>query len=204
MTNAAVPESLAVQRLARVLRVAPDRLSYLAETPDADVDAFRRQISRRMLDITAPGSARVAMAAQVVPPRIAAKVVTRNDTPAMTAHLAAVRDSSRATAVAQRLPVAYLARVAALLDLDETADVIRGLPIELTVSVTEELAVQQDWVTMAGMLEILEHDALERCLAALDAERILAITRLLGRSVRDRVAASLGQPLAGRVRAIET
>ncbi|WP_156959698.1 hypothetical protein [Nocardia sp. BMG51109] len=196
MTN-----SLALQRLARVLDVPVDRLGYLTDVPPADLDSFRRRICDHLFEIAAPRLRQAAAAARIIPPQMVAKMVAHNAAPLMTAYLATVLDPDRATAVATRLPPQYLAQVASLLDLDRTAPVIRGLPERIMVSVAENLSAQQDWLTLSGAMTIVSDSALSACLAALDEEAILAIAHLMDNSSRDRAAAMLPEPLAALVRA---
>ncbi|MEU2033795.1 hypothetical protein [Nocardia amamiensis] len=165
--------------LARLLDVPVDRIAYLAELPAEDIAEFRRQLSDLLFESTAPGLAKIAAATKIIPPPIAAKVITRNNSPLMTAHMAAVMDTDRAIATAQRLPPKYLAAVATHLDLSRSAALITGLPDRLVVAVARELADQQDWTTLSAMIEIATDAHLARCLDVLAESEIIAAARLL-------------------------
>ncbi|UGT62320.1 hypothetical protein [Nocardia asteroides] len=194
----------AVTALARLLGVTAERIGYLTDVPAADLAALRILVSDRIFGITEEaGLSSVAAATRLVPPQIAAKVATRNDSPLMTAHLAAVMEPARAAAVAQRLTPQYLARVATYLDLARSGAVIAALPVPLAVEVARELVTAADHPTLAGMLDIATAAQLRGCLAELDPAVLASAAELLsGPESIARVADSAPPELAERLRAL--
>ncbi|MEV0711613.1 hypothetical protein [Nocardia aurea] len=201
MKDSPTARSSTLAGLARVLDVPVDRIAYLAEVPADDIAGLRRQIGDLLFDSTAPGLGKIAAATRVIPPAIAAKVITRNKSALMTAHMAAVMDTPRAIATAKRLPPDYLAEVATHLDLSRSSALIGGLPDDLVVTVARSLADRQDWITLSAMIEIATDAHLARCLDALDAGEIVAAASLIaGSDASARVIALVSEPLATQLR----
>ncbi|MFE6925998.1 hypothetical protein ACFVAV_33645 [Nocardia sp. NPDC057663] len=199
MTAAAV----AISRLAAALDVPDERLSFLADAPAADIDTFRRLVTGYFFDSTADGLGKILAAVRVLPAPVAAKVATHSDSVLMTAHLASVLDIPRAISVARRLRPEFLARAAAFLDLQRSAELIARLPMDMSLAVSRELATREDWLTLGSIIEVATDEQLTGCLQVLDPDALLHAARTVADPVAlKRAAAVAAEPLATQLRDI--
>ncbi|MFI5781316.1 hypothetical protein [Nocardia sp. NPDC051570] len=202
MKDSAAARMIALAGLARVLDVPVARIEYLLEVSAEDLTTFRHQVVDHLFGaVTTAGFSRIVAATRVLPAPVAAKVATHNNSPLMTAHLATAMETSRALGVAKRLPAAFLAQVAAYLDLRRSAPLIAGLPATLAAAVARELADRQDWLTLGELIEITSDDQLTRCLSALDAGEIVTLaSHSNDPAMSDRIAGMVSEPLAEQLR----
>ncbi|MGW6426757.1 hypothetical protein ACWF82_29145 [Nocardia sp. NPDC055053] len=195
--------AVAISRLAAALDVPDERLSFLADRPAADIDTFRRLVTGYFFDATTDGLGKILAAVRVLPAPVAAKVATHNDSVLMTAHLASVLDIPRAISVARRLRPEFLARAAAYLDLQRSAELIAGLPVDMSLAVSRELAAREDWLTLGSIIGVATDEQLTACLRGLDADALLHAARTVADpATLERAAAVAAEPLATRLRDI--
>ena len=205
MIDSAETRAAARDRLARALEIPVERLDYLADVPTGDLDALLHLVYDHFFSVTEDGLGKIVAATRVLPPPVAAKVASHNNSALMTAHLAAVLEPARALSVAKRLRPELLARVAAYLDLHRSAALIAGLPVDLAVAIARTLADRQDWLTLGTVMEVATATQLERCLRALDVEEILSAARLVyDPAALDRLAAVTTTPLSDQLRALHS
>ncbi|WP_433204563.1 hypothetical protein ACQP1G_16190 [Nocardia sp. CA-107356] len=155
-------------KLARTLGVPAEQLTYLVEVPDADLREFRRQVTDLFIEGQVAGLHRVAQASKVIPTAITAKMVARSRGALLAARMSGVLDPAHAVDVAKRLPVDFLADIAARLDPRHSAAIIGGLPEATVIAVGKELAAREDWITLGDLVASISDKAARATEAALD------------------------------------
>lgn len=160
-------------KLARTLGVSEQRIAYLAEVPPADLNRFRGQVADRIYAEHAAGIARITLAARIIPPSIAVRLILRNGSPLLTARLAAATEHGRAVEIARRLPADFLADVAAHLDATQAGRLVSALPPSTVCAVVARLAAAADWVTLGTLVPALPPPLLRAVVGELDGVAIL-------------------------------
>ena len=119
-----------VLKIARLLDVDEAELAYLADVPAADLRDFRAKATDRLFT-SAPGLARAAAVAKLIPSKLVASIAQRAFGPVLCARAAGGADPGKAVDVAKHLPPDFLADVAVHLDPRRVATIIAGVPMEL-------------------------------------------------------------------------
>ncbi len=166
-------------KLARTLGVPVEQLAYLDDVPDVDLRAFRLQVTDLFVAGQEVGLRRVAQAAKVLPTSVAAKMVARSRGALLAARVSGVLDPSHAVDVAKRLPVDFLADIAARLDPRDSAAIIGGLPEATMVAIGKELAAREDWITLGDMVASISDTAARATEAALDGTALVRSARFV-------------------------
>ncbi|WP_327098028.1 hypothetical protein OIE68_03880 [Nocardia vinacea] len=166
-------------KLARTLGVPVEQLAYLADVPDADLREFRRQVTDLFVAGQEAGLRRVAQASKVIPTSITAKMVARSRGALLAARMSGVLDPSHAVDVAKRLPVDFLAEIAARLDPRHSAAIIGGLPEATIVAVGKELAAREDWITLGELVASIPDTAARATESALDGIALVRSAHLV-------------------------
>jgi len=170
---AAVHERAEILRLARLLRKQPEELAFLLEVDDADLRAFRAQVTESLFDAYGDALRRLGAAAKLIPSPIIALVGQKAFGPLLCARIAGELDPGKAVDIAKRLSVTFLADVAVELDPRRAQRIIEALPTQTIVSTSVELADRGDWITLGAFVGYLPVDKLRHCLRALSDEHIL-------------------------------
>ena len=178
-----------VLKLARLLELKPDELSYLSGLPSAEVRDLRDQATDRLFT-SAPGLARAAAAARLIPSGLVATIAQRAFGPMLCARAAGGADTAKAIDVARRLPADFLADVAIHLDPRRTAEIIAAVPEEVVVPVAEELGRRHEHVTMGRFLAFVPDHAVAAAIGALDDETMLRTAFVLEH--KDRLDHAIG------------
>ncbi|MEV4235786.1 MULTISPECIES: hypothetical protein [unclassified Nocardia] len=166
-------------KLARTLGVPVEQLAYLADVPDADLREFRRQVTDLFVAGQEAGLHRVAQASKVIPTPITAKMVARSRGALLAARMSGVLDPSHAVEVAKRLPVDFLADIAARLDPRHSAAIIGALPEATIVAVGKELAAREDWITLGDLVASISDTAARATESALDGVALVRSAHLV-------------------------
>ncbi|MPY78653.1 MAG: hypothetical protein GEV04_09175 [Actinophytocola sp.] len=170
MTTADRPE---IGRIARLLRLRPEQLSFLGDVDDADLIAFRGQLTSTLFDANAGVLTRLGSAAKLLPAPVLAKIAERVFGPLLCARIAGVIDPAKASEVAARLPVDFLTDVAVELDPRRVKQVIRALPNDMVADVARALARREDWITLGQFVGFLAEGHLTAAVDALDDVQLL-------------------------------
>ncbi|WP_433602655.1 hypothetical protein ACQPXH_13365 [Nocardia sp. CA-135953] len=160
-------------KLARTLGVPVEQLAYLGDVSDADLRAFRRQVTDLFVAGQEAGLRRVAQASKVIPTAITAKMVARSRGALLAARMSGVLDPSHAVDVAKRLPVDFLADISALLDPRHAAAINGALPEATIVAVGKELAAREDWITLGELVASISDTSARATEAALDGTALV-------------------------------
>ncbi|OLR94584.1 hypothetical protein [Actinokineospora bangkokensis] len=162
-----------VAKLARVLGEDPARLAYLTALDPADVRAVRDRATEVLFNDSRAAYLRIAAASRLVPNAITAAVAQRAFGPVMCARVASVLEADRALDLASRLPVAFLADVAAHLDPRRLGPILARLPLDRVVSVGHELVRRGDHLTMGLFVADVPDRTLRAVVEALPEEDLL-------------------------------
>lgn len=176
-------------KIARLLDVEEDDVAYLADVPSADLRDFRAKATDRLFD-GAPGLARAAAVARLVPSRLVATVAQRAFGPMLCARAAGGADPAKAVDVAGHLPPEFLADVAIHLDPRRVATIIAGVPTELVGPVAKELERRAEFVTMGRFLAFVPDQAIATAIGALSDETMLRTAFVLEH--KDRLDHAIG------------
>ncbi|MEV4123610.1 hypothetical protein [Nocardia sp. NPDC049707] len=166
-------------KLARTLGVPVEQLDYLGDVPDADLRAFRLQVTDLFVAGQEPGLRRVAQASKVIPAQITAKMVVRSRGALLAARMSGVLDPSHAVDVAKRLPVDFLADIAARLDPRHAAAINGGLPEATIVAIGKELAAREDWLTLGDLVASISDTVARTAESALDGVALVRSAYLI-------------------------
>jgi hypothetical protein len=143
-----------IAKLARALELDPAALSFLSETPAADLRAFRVAFYERLFHEDEVASRRLAAMAERLPTAIAVRVAQMLG-PVVTARVAADMRWTRALEMTSRLPPVFLADVCEHLDPRRTRDVVTRLPADLLIPVARELVARGDHMTMSRFVDFV-------------------------------------------------
>lgn len=153
-------------KLARVLDCAVDDLGALA---DADVDALRT--ARTVAANALFGKHRVlfgklARANRLLPTGLAAQLTQRFIGPLLAGRVASEMDPDKAVALADKLPVDFLAQTCLYLDPARSRAIIRAMPTARVVAVAEALRADGQYIAMAGFADVLADDVVAAVMVA--------------------------------------
>jgi hypothetical protein len=178
-----------VLKIARLLDVDEAELGYLADVPAVDLRDFRAKATDRLFT-SAPGLARAAAVAKLIPSKLVASIAQRAFGPVLCARAAGGADPGKAVDVAKHLPPDFLADVAVHLDPRRVATIIAGVPMELVVPVAEELERRGEFVTMGRFLAFVPDHAIAAAIGALTDEAMLRTAFVLEH--KDRLDHAIG------------
>jgi len=140
--------------------------------PAGDLRDFRAKATDRLFE-SAPGLARAAAVARLIPSRLVATIAQRAFGPMLCARAAGGADPAKAVDVAGHLPPAFLADVAIHLDPRRVATIIAGIPTGLVAPVAEELEQRAEFVTMGRFLAFVPDQAIATAMGTLTDETML-------------------------------
>ncbi len=167
-----------IQRLAKLLGIAPDELAYLRELSSAELRGLRDQVTATLFDGSG-GLSQLAGATKILPAAVAASLAERFFGPMLTARLAGLVDADRAVEIAARLPTPFLARVAAELDPRRVAAILAKIPPETVAAVTRQLVADREWVTMGAFYGFLPDAGIRAAIAVADPAALLQISLMM-------------------------
>jgi hypothetical protein len=175
----AAPVEPEILRLARLLRCPPERLSYLAKVPPEDLRVLREQVVEMLWGAHNQTLEKLAAASKLLPIALVAAIAERAFGPILAARMAGLIEPSRAVEVAVRVPVAFLADIAAEIDPRRTKQVIDGIPAERIAQLTRLLADRQEFVPMGSAVGQLPVATLRAALEVLDDAELLRAAYLM-------------------------
>ncbi len=178
-----------ILKLARLLDLEEADLAYLGDVAAADLREFRAEATDRLFT-SAPGLARSAAVAKLIPSKLVATIAQRAFGAVLCARAAGGADPGKAVDVAKHLPPAFLADVAIHLDPRRVAAIIAGVPMELVVPVAEELERRGEFVTMGRFLAFVPDQAIAAAIGALTDEAMLRTAFVLEH--KDRLDHAIG------------
>ena len=146
-------------KLAHELRVDPGDLAFLEVLTAAEVARLRALATQALFSPHEHRFSRLAKAAKLVPPPMAAKVTQVALTPLVAARVSAVIDPPLAVRMSSHFDPAYLAKVTPHLDPTRTAPVVTGLPEDLLVDVGRRMVAAEQWVALGRFVSLISAEA---------------------------------------------
>ncbi len=168
-----------ILKLARLLRRDPGELEYLEQAGAADVRLLRDQVTEVMFTAHEQALSRLAAASKLLPVRIVAVIGERAFGPVLAARITGLIDPSRAVEMANTMPIAFLADVAAELDPRRASDVISRIPAQRIAEIVRELMRREEYVTMGRFVGHLEDEAIRAALSVMDDRGLLRVAFVL-------------------------
>jgi hypothetical protein len=165
-----------ITKLARLLDVPTDELSYLAEVPSAALAAFREQVADRLFGGDAERLKRVAAASKLLPLPLAVKLAQLAFGPMLCAATAGLLEPPRAAKISGKMPVPFLADVATMMDPRRAAAVIAAVPTPVVVAVGRELISREEYVMMGRFVGLLSQPTLRAAVPAIESDEALLHT----------------------------
>ncbi|RLK59374.1 hypothetical protein [Actinokineospora cianjurensis] len=162
-----------IAKLARLLGEQAARFDYLAALSPEDVRAVRDQAAEVLFGANQALFERIGSASKLVPAALTAGIAQRSFGPLLSARVAGALEPDRAVDLATRLPVPFLADVAAELDPRRIAPVLGLLPITKVVEVGRELIRRSDHITTGRFVGDLPEPALQAMVTTLDDHSLL-------------------------------
>ena len=167
-----------IQRLAKLLGLAPDELGYLMPLAPEELRALRGQVTASLFDARGV-LARMAAATRILPASLTATLAERVFGPMLAARIAGLVEVDRAVDIASRLPVPFLADVATELDPRRVSDILGAIPPATISAVAAELIRREEWIAMGTFYAYLPPASIRAALTVADAPALLQIAFVL-------------------------
>ena len=182
-----------VDKLARALHADPQRLAALTALAPHDIRGLRHAVTDALLEADQHHFSRVAEAAKALPTAIAAKLAEKALGPLLAARVAALLSVDQTLDLISRLPPAFLADVALELDPRQAHDLIVALPAGPIAGAAAELDRRGEHIAMSMFVGHLNDEALAATVAVLSDDALLRVGYLLEAPERlDWIFAGLG------------
>lgn len=166
------------QRIARLLGIGDDEISYLAAVPSEELRTLREQITAGLFD-NQGGLAGIAAATKILPAGLVTSLAQKVFGPLLVARIAGLVDPDRAVELARDLPVEFLADVAVELDPRRVAAILAKIPPATVGAVTKLLIAREEWVAMGSFYAYLPEPSIRAALAVADPLALLRIALVL-------------------------
>jgi hypothetical protein len=168
-----------VHKLARLLGHPAEELEYLSGVSATDLCALREQVTEVLFGGQAQVLGRLAAASRLLPAGLVAQMSQRAFGPVLSARISGLIDPERAVEVASRLPVPFLADIAAELDPRRARDVIARIPARQIGAVTGELTRRGEYVTMGRFVGYLPDPSIRAAVDSMDTRALLEVALVL-------------------------
>jgi hypothetical protein len=166
-------------KLARLLRVEPERLAGVEHAAAEELRALRAAMTEALFAPHRRSFAGVASLAGRIPPKVAAPLAHRALPPMIAARAAELIEPHHATELVSRPPDDYLADVATSLDPSRAGHLLSALPADRIATVGALLGAREEWVTLGSFLGHITRDALELTVGRLGDEALLRTSFVL-------------------------
>jgi hypothetical protein len=179
-----------VLKLARLLKVAPEKLDYLGKAAPEDIAALREQVTEILYAGDHKRLDGLAKSARHLPDAIVATISEHVFGPLLSARVAGLIEPNRAVGLAKRLSAPFLAQLGAEIDPRRVTEVIAQLPVDTLAGGAREMAARGEHVAMGRFVGHLSDVAIEACMAVLSEADLLRIGFVLeGAESSDRLLA---------------
>ena len=168
-----------VEKLARALHADPQQLAALEALAADDIRALRHAVTDALLEADQHHFSRVADAARALPIAVAAKLAEKALGPLLAARVAALIELERTLDLVARLSPGFLADVALELDPRQAHDLIVALPAGPISAAAAELDRRGEHVAMSMFVGHLSDEALHATVAVLSDDALLRVGYLL-------------------------
>ena len=164
-----------LRKLGHTLGVEVGALAFLDSVPAHDIRELRAQVAEALFEADRHLFARVAALSKAVPVAIAAKLAEHAFSPLLAARTAELIDPDRAAALVSKLSDHYLADVSAAMDPTRSPQVVAGIEPERIARIGAELARREEWVVIAGFVDVVGSPALAATVRNFDGAQLLRI-----------------------------
>lgn len=164
-----------VLKLAALLERDPSELAYLDSLAPGDVRALREQTTEVLWSASRAALGKIAAASRLLPASVTATIGERAFGPLLSARLTELLDPERAVAIANRMPVPFLAEVAVALDPRRATPMISLIEAERIGQITAVLSQRGEYVAMGGFVGHLDDDALTVAIGVMDGATLLRV-----------------------------
>jgi hypothetical protein len=168
-----------VEKLARALHADPQQLAALEALAPGDIRALRHAVTDALLEADQHHFSRVAEAARVLPIAVAAKLAEKALGPLLAARVAALIELEHTLDLVARLSPGFLADVALELDPRQAHDLIAALPAGPISAAAAELDRRHEHVAMSMFVGHLSDGALHSTVEVLSDEALLTVGFLI-------------------------
>lgn len=167
-----------LSKLAGTLGVSDQRLEYLGRLDVSEIRDLRAAVIDKVASDSRVVFQRLAAASRVLPNSVAARL-GRYLGADVVARLTAELTPKRAAALADKMPVEFLADVCVYLDPAAVPPLLEYLPSARVTQTALELYGRRDLVTMARLTEPVPDEIVERLLNEIDDPALLTIGLLM-------------------------
>lgn len=162
-----------ITRLASLLRISEDALSFLDGQDHAVLRELRETLTDRLFDANREILVGLARTTKIVPGAVAAKIATMAFPPQLAARVAGVMETDAAVSLASRVPVDFLADLAPSIDPRRITPILEKLPSKILVDAGEILGQRGEYIAMADFVGVLSDEQIERTLRVLSDEALV-------------------------------
>lgn len=139
-------------KLARALGTTPDGVSFAASLGPDELRQLRERVVAALYDEHAAAFRRIAAITRMLPTPVNVRITLRAFSPLLAARIAGEMPPDRAAALANRMPVEYLARGCVHLDPRRAAPLIERVDPDRVLAVVTELIRWGDFITLGRVL----------------------------------------------------
>lgn len=156
-------------KLARVLGCDASDLGALAACEESELRAARAVASNALFGRHRGLFAKLASATRLLPTGLSAQFTQKFIGPTLSGRVASEMEPKQALALADKLPVPFLASVCLSLDPGRSGPIIRAMPAARVVDVAKELQRNGEHIVMAQFADALSDAVVAAVMEAIDA-----------------------------------
>ncbi|MFJ9369749.1 hypothetical protein ACIRRA_35775 [Nocardia sp. NPDC101769] len=187
-TSTAQAETQAeIRKVARLLAVEPDHLSYLSTIPDSDLRDVRNRIARILVESNRALIEQFVTGSAIAPTSVMVRTFCWTNSPLFTGRVAGTIEIGKAVRLAAKLPPYFLAASTAHVPADRFVSIIGSLPQQLIRLVAEESARYGDWVTLADLVSAIPENLMQQIIADFGEDALVESTFLMAPDRRREV-----------------
>jgi hypothetical protein len=162
-------------KLARALRTTPEGVAFAAALDHDDIRLVRQRVIDALYDEHRASFQLVAAITRVLPTPTNVRIALRAFSPLLAARIAGEMEPDRAAALANRMPVEYLAEGCVHLDPRRAGPLISRIDPGRVLAVVLELAGRGDFITLGRMLDAAAEQVVAGVAGAVSDEAMLRI-----------------------------
>lgn len=201
VADGAAASTCEVARIARVMRVDPDDVAYLARFDAKEIRSLRLAVQTRIRADNAHRFKRLASLSGLLPATLVASLAQRSMSPRLAAGVVEALSPDQAADVARRMGPAYLAKTCEYLPSSVATPIVTHLADDTLLAVCDVLVEQRAPAAMAEMIESLSDEQLVTFMERVDDPAMLldisAVTTADGQL--ERVATLVPDELLSRI-----
>lgn len=164
-----------VSKLARLLGTTDKKLDFLVAEDVKALRALRAACTHALHQGDAKLFQKLAASTKLMPAALVAVIAYKAMGPVLCARVAGLLDSDRAVDVSKRLPIPFLTDVTLQIDPNSAGNMLKRMPLEITLAVSKEMIVRKEYITMARFVDDLSAEAIDAVTDALDDADILRV-----------------------------